>query len=203
MKALYVTDRTSAGDARVEATLAALAGAPDVSVQLREKETPDREYLRRAEIARRTLSPDVLLFVNRRFDIALAAGADGVHLPASGLPLSRVRAGTPRGFRIGVSTHSPEEAGRAIEAGADVVLIGPIFATPSKAAFGPPLGPKVLGQLPPRSEHGAQVFVIGGIREENLDPLEPWRDRIAGVAGIRLFQDSNDPGGVARRISLR
>jgi thiamine-phosphate pyrophosphorylase len=202
MKALYVTDRTAAGDARVEATLAALSG-PDLSVQLREKETPDREYLRRAEIARRTLSPDVPLFVNRRFDIALAAGADGVHLPATGLPVSRVRAGTPRGFRIGVSTHSPEEARRAIEAGVDVVLIGPIFATPSKAAFGPPLGAEVLGQLPPRSEHGAQVFAIGGIREENLDGLEPWRDRIAGVAGIRLFQDSDDPGGVARRISLR
>jgi len=203
MKALYVTDRSSAGDARVEATLAALSGAPDVSVQLREKETPDREYLRRAEIARRTLSSDVPLFVNRRFDIALAAGADGVHLPASGLPLSRVRAGTPRGFRIGVSTHSPEEAARAIEGGADVVLLGPIFATPSKAGFGPPLGAEVLGQLPPPSEHGAQVFAIGGIREENLDRLEPWRDRIAGVAGIRLFQDSEDPGAVARRISLR
>lgn len=203
MKALYVTDRTSAGDARVEATLAALAGAPDVSVQLREKETPDREYMRRAEIARRTLSPDVELFVNRRFDVALAARADGVHLPASGLPLSRVRAGTPRGFRIGVSTHSPEQARRAIDGGADLVLIGPIFTTPSKAAFGPPLGAEVLGQLPPRSEHGAQVFAIGGIREDNLDRLEPWRDRIAGVAGIRLFQDSDDPDGVARRISLR
>ncbi len=183
MKALYVTDRTSAGDARVEATLAALSGAPDVSVQLREKDTPDREYLRRAEAARRTLP--------------------GVQLPASGLPLSRVRAGTPRGFKIGVSTHSPEQARLAIEAGADLVLIGPIFATPSKAAFGPPLGPEILEQLPPRSEHAAQVFAIGGMGEDNLDRLEPWRDRIAGVAGIRLFQDSDDPGGVARRISLR
>ena len=203
MNALYVTDRTSAGDARVQDTLAALSGAPGVSVQLREKETPDRDCLRRAELARSMLGPDVALFVNRRFDIALAAGADGVHLPASGLPLSRVRAGTPRGFRIGVSTHSPEEARLAIEAGADLVLIGPVFDTPSKAGFGPPLGAEVLGQLPPRSEHGAQVFAIGGIREEDLDRLEPWRDRIAGVAGIRLFQDSDDPGGVARRISLR
>jgi thiamine-phosphate pyrophosphorylase len=203
MKSLYVTDRKSAGDARVEETLAGLSGAPDVSVQLRERDSPDREYLRRAEIARRALGPDVALFVNRRFDIALAAGADGVHLPATGLPLSRVRAGTPRGFRIGVSTHSPEEARLAIEAGADLVLIGPVFATPSKAGFGPPLGVEVFGQLPPASEHGSQVFAIGGIREEDLDRLEPWRDRIAGIAGIRLFQDSDDPGGVARRISLR
>jgi thiamine-phosphate pyrophosphorylase len=203
MNALYVTDRASAGDARVRDTLASLSGAPGVSVQLREKETPDRECLRWAEIARSTLGPDVPLFVNRRFDVALAAGADGVHLPASGLPLSRVRAGTPRGFRIGVSTHSPGEARQAIEAGADLVLIGPVFDSPSKAGFGPPLGAEVLGQLPPCNEHGAQVFAIGGIREEDLDRLEPWRDRIAGVAGIRLFQDSDDPGGVARRISLR
>jgi len=203
MNALYVTDRTSAGDQRVRDTLVSLSGAPGVSVQLREKDTPDRECLRWAQIARSTLGPDVALFVNRRLDIALAAAADGVHLPASGLPLSRVRAGTPRGFRIGVSTHSPAEARQAIEAGADVVLIGTVFETPSKAGFGPALGAGVLGQLPPRSEHGSQVFAIGGIREEDLDRLEPWRDRIAGVAGIRLFQDSGDPGGVARRISLR
>ena len=203
MRALYVTDRQSAGNARVRDTLAALSGAPGVSVQLREKKTPDREVLRWAETARRTLGRETPLFVNRRFDIALAAGADGVHLPASGLPLSRVRAGTPRGFRIGVSTHSPAEASLAIEGGADLVLIGPIFDTPSKAVFGPPLGPEVLGQLPSRDEHGAEVLAIGGIREQDLDRLEPWRDRIAGVAGIRLFQDSDDPGGLARRISLR
>ena len=203
MRALYVTDRLSAGDARVRDTMAALSGAPGVSVQLREKKTPDREFLRWAETARRTLGRETPLFVNRRFDIALAAGADGVHLPASGLPLSRVRAGTPRGFRIGVSTHSPAEARLAIEGGADLVLIGPIFDTPSKAAFGPPLGTEVLGQLPPRGEHGAEVLAIGGIREQDLDRLEPWRDRIAGVAGIRLFQDTDDPGGLARRISLR
>jgi thiamine-phosphate pyrophosphorylase len=203
MKALYVTDRLTVGDARVEDTMEALSRAPGVSVQLREKETPDGEYLRRAEIARRTLGPEVALFVNRRFDIALAAEADGVQLPANGLPLSRVRAGTPRGFRIGVSTHSPEEARLAIEAGADLVLIGPVFETPSKAGFGPPLGVKALGRLPLRSEHGTQVLAIGGIREEDLDRLEPWRGRISGVAGIRLFQDSNDPGGVARRILLR
>jgi thiamine-phosphate pyrophosphorylase len=183
--------------------MAALSGAPDVSVQMREKETPDRECLRLAEQARRTLGSEVPLFVNRRFDIALSAGADGVHLPASGLPLSRVRASTPRGFRIGVSTHSPEQARLAIEAGADLVLIGPVFDTPSKAGFGPPLGVEALGRLPRQDEHGSQVLAIGGIREEGLDRLEPWRDRIAGVAGIRLFQDSTDPAGVARRISLR
>lgn len=203
MRALYVTDRRCAGDARVLETMAALAGATDVSVQLREKDTPDRECLRWAETARRTLGRQTPLFVNRRFDIALAGGADGVHLPTSGLPLSRVRTATPRGFRIGVSTHSPAQARLAIEAGADLVLIGPVFDTPSKTGFGPPLGVETLGNLPLANEHGSEVLAIGGISEEILARLEPYRDRIAGVAGIRLFQESEDPRGLARRIAAR
>ncbi len=203
MKTLYVTDRRSAGDARVLETMAALSGASGVSVQLREKDTSDRDCLGRAEIARRTLGRETPLYVNRRFDIAIEAGADGVHLPASGLPLALVRAATPRGFRIGVSTHSAGEARLAIEDGADLVLIGPVFDTPSKAAFGPPLGAEALGDLPRSGEHAAEVFAIGGISEENLPRLDAWRDRIAGVAGIRLFQESPDPRGLTERIARR
>ena len=203
MNALYVTDRRSAGDARVRETMSALSGVPGVSVELRERDTPDRDCLRWAEFARKALAPQNPLYVNRRFDIALAAGADGVHLPASGLPIARVRASTPRGFRIGISTHSATEARRAIEEGADVVLLGPVFDTPSKRAFGPPLGAEALGELPARAEHSCEVFAIGGICEENLARLEPYRDRIAGIAGIRLFQQSPDPRGLAERIALR
>ena len=203
MRALYVTDRRAAGDARVRDTLEALSGAPGVSVQLRERDTPDRECLRWAELSRSALGPDMQLFVNRRFDIALAAGADGVHLPASGLPVSRVRAAAPRGFRIGISTHSAAEAAVAIGAGADLVLIGPVFETPSKERFGPPLGTEALAGLPLRTTHGAEVLAIGGVSEENLDRLDAYRDRIAGVAGIRLFQESEDPRGLARRIEVR
>lgn len=203
MRALYVTDRRAAGDARMRDTLAALSEAPGICVQLRERDTPDRECLRWAELSRNTLGPAVPLFVNRRFDIALAAGADGVHLPASGLPVSRVRAVAPRGFRIGISTHSPAEAALAIGTGADLVLIGPVFETPSKERFGPPLGIEALAGLPLRTSHGTEVLAIGGVSEENLDRLDPYRDRIAGVAGIRLFQESEDPRGLARRIAAR
>jgi thiamine-phosphate pyrophosphorylase len=203
MRTLYVTDRRSAGDERVRETMAALSGAPGVTVQLREKDTPDRDCLGRAEFARQTLAPQTPLYVNRRFDIALAAVADGVHLPASGFPLARVRSATPRGFRIGVSTHSPVEARRAIEEGADLVLIGPIFDTPSKRAFGPPLGARALGELPRLDEHSSEVYAIGGISEESLARLEPYRDRIAGFAGIRIFQESSDPRGLAERIARR
>jgi len=203
MNSLYVTDRHAVGDARFQRTLAALSGAPGVSVQLREKEASDRECFDWAGVARRVLGTTTPLFVNRRLDIALAAGAVGVHLPASGLPLPRVRYAAPRGFRVGVSTHSPGEARLAIEEGADLVLLGPIFDTPSKRDQGPPLGPEALAELPPHSGHACEVLAIGGISEENLPRLEAFRDRIRGVAGIRLFQEAADPRAVAERIARR
>ncbi|MEO8348239.1 MAG: thiamine phosphate synthase [Acidobacteriota bacterium] len=200
MKALFVTDRAAIGDARFHATLAALRGATGLTVELREKGAGDRDTLRRAESVREMLGPGVPLFVNSRLDVALAAEAAGVHLPADGLPLSRVRAAAPRGFLVGVSTHSSAEAERAIEAGADVVVIGPIFDTPSKWAYGSPLGTDALEALPPRDEHDADVYAIGGIGEPELELLAAFRDRIAGVAAVRLFQESSDPRAVVERI---
>ncbi len=202
MKALYVTDRGAIGDARFARVLDALAGGP-VSVELRETTGTDREKLALARSVRARLGPDVPLYVQRRFDVALAAGASGVHLPSNGLPPSRVRASTPRGFRVGVSTHSPAEAREAIAAGADLVVIGPIFDTPSKRGFGAPLGVAALAALPSAASHGCEVYAIGGVSEERLPELDPHRDRISGVAAIRLFQDSADPRAAAQRIAAR
>jgi thiamine-phosphate pyrophosphorylase len=193
VKALYVTDRAAVGEDRLETLLSLLKGAGGISVQLREKEASDREALARARRARELLGRDVPLYVNARFDLALAANADGVHLPADGLPLRRVQANAPRGFRVGVSTHSAAEATASIEEGADLVIVGPIFDTPSKRAFGPPLGAAELSRLPPASGHAAEVYAIGGIDSESLPRLLPYRDRIAGVAAIRFFQGAEDP----------
>jgi thiamine-phosphate pyrophosphorylase len=203
VKALYVTDREAVGDSRLRALLTQLSGAPSLLVQLRERESTDRECLSWAETARQSLGPTVRLFVNRRFDIALAAGADGVQLPADGLPLPEVRAHTPRGFGVGVSTHSPSESAAAIEQDADVVVLGPIFDTPSKRPFGPPLGAEALARLPLLSSHHSEVYAIGGLEEGNLGQLDPYRDRISGVAGIRLFQEAADPRAVVERIAAR
>ena len=82
-------------------------------------------------------------------------------------------------------------------------MLGPIFDTPSKRAFGPPLDPKALEDLPPRADHRTDVYAIGGVAEENLDRLEPYRDRIAGIAAVRLFQEARDPRAVAERIARR
>ena len=203
MKSLYVTQRSAIGDGRFRELLSSLSGAPGLSVQLRERDGPDAATLFWAGVARERLGGGVPLYVNGRFDIALASGAGGVHLPAHGLPLGRVRAETPRGFRIGVSTHSPSEAVAAIEAGADLVLIGPIFDTPSKAAYGPPLTPAALGGLPLREEHETEIYAIGGIGEDRLGQLEPFRDRISGVAGIRIFQETPDPAALVERLAPR
>lgn len=201
MRLLYVTDRAAIGEARFEHILDALSGASGLLVQLREKSETDRNLVDLAKSVREKLGGSVSLFVNGRFDVALAAGADGVHLPADGLPVSRVRTGSPRGFRIGVSTHSVAEAARAIDQGADLVVLGPVFDTPSKREFGPPLGTRVLAGLPRREAQGADVFVIGGIDESRIPELVPFADRISGVAGIRLIQEAAEPRAVVERIA--
>ena len=203
MNCLWVTDRRAPGGDRIEETLDALRDAPHLWVEIREKDVPDREVLERVRGARARLGRNVPLSVNRRFDIAMAADTDGVHLPADGIPLARVRANTPRGFRIGVSTHSAAEAEQAIEAAADVVVIGPVFETPSKAAWGPPLGLAALESLPPLSGHGAQVFAIGGIAEARLGELDALHDRVSGVAAVRMFQAAPDPRALVERIAAR
>jgi thiamine-phosphate pyrophosphorylase len=203
VRALYVTDRAAIGDERFRAILESLAGASGLRVQLRERGVPDHEILCQARGARQALGPSVPLYVSRRFDIALAAGADGVHLPADGLPIDAVRRGTPRGFRIGISTHAASEAVEAIGAGADLVVIGPIFDTPSKRAYGPPLGPGALSALPPLSDHAAEIYAIGGIDERNLPQLDAYRDRISGFAAIRMFQDAADARAVLERLVAR
>jgi thiamine-phosphate pyrophosphorylase len=201
MKSLYVTNRAAIGETAFHAILDRLRGAPSLAVQLREKDITDVAYRDGAREAKAKLGAGVSLWVNRRFDIALAAGADGVHLPANGLPPERVKAATPRGFRVGVSTHSAAEANDAIERRADLVVIGPIFPTPSKQGLGPPLGAEALAGLLPISEHSSEVYAIGGVDEERLQQLTPYRDRITGVAAIRMFQEASDPRAVAARLA--
>ena len=198
---MWVTDRASCGPERFEAVLSKLASAPGLTVQLREKTAADAETLALARHARAVLTPGVRLTVNRRFDIALSAGADGVHLPAGGLPVRSVRIHTPRGFLIGVSAHSPEEAQRALDEGADLVVLGPIFDTPSKRAFGPPLGVEALDRLKPLDRPGPDLYAIGGIGEEQLEEIARRRGRVSGVAAVRLFQDSPDPLATAQRMA--
>ena len=127
------------------------------------------------------------LLVNDRADIALAAGADGVHLAATSLSASVIRRNFPKNFLIGVSTHSLAEAQAAQDNGADFAVFGPVFDTPSKRAYGQPLGLDKLREAA-QSLRKIPLLAIGGITLENLD--NTLRAGTKGIAAIRLFNNT-------------
>lgn len=122
--------------------------------------------------------------MNDRADIAHAGGANGVHLTTQSIAPSVVRNTFGEGFVIGASTHSIDEAKAARDAGADFVVFGPVFETPSKAGKGNPLGAKLL-----RDASSAlspfPILAIGGVDRENAP--EVFGAGAAGIAAIRLF----------------
>jgi len=151
------------------------------SLQVRERDLDDRALLDLVLVARRNFPPPHLLMVNRRFDLALAAGTDGVHLPSRGLPVAVVRAALPE-TTIGVSTHSIEEVSRARADGADYAVFGPVFPTPSKIG-GP--APRGLEKLAAAAELGLPVVAVGGIDARNVGAV--LESGASGVAAIRAF----------------
>ena len=124
------------------------------------------------------------LIVNDRFDVAGAAGADGVHLTARSLPASIVREICGEDFLIGVSTHSLDEALTARAEGADFVVFGPVFETPSKQSYGAPQGLEKLREVT-NALHGFPVLAIGGINLDNT--ADCLTAGASGIAGISLF----------------
>lgn len=180
----------------VEAIRTAAAAGVDW-IQIREKDLEARSLagiVRRAMDA--TLGTGARILVNDRLDVALAAGAAGVHLGETSLPAETIagwRSSAGRAeFQIGVSCHSIEAAREAERGGADYILFGPVFPTPSKAAFGPPQGLVRLREV--CAAVRIPVLAIGGVTLENADSCV--EAGAAGVAAIRLFQES--PNAAAR-----
>ncbi len=158
---------------------AATAGA--TMIQVRAKTLGGREL---AALTRRVLdvAHGVPVLVNARLDVALACGAQGVHLPSHSIAPSRLRGTVPPGFLIGVSCHSVEDVARAAAEGADFVVFGPVFTTRSHPDA-VPTGTDGLS----RAVHAAPipVYALGGVTEANA-PL-CIEAGAAGVAGISLF----------------
>jgi len=194
-RSLAISDRTSLPGGDLASWLARLASAAPDAIQIREKDLSDRALYELARQARAVLPASTRLLVNGRLDIALAAGADGVHLPADGPPAAALRARFGAGVLLGVSTHCIEEVERAQSDGADYVTFGPVYATVSKARYGPPLGTGALRQA---ASVGIPVLALGGITLERLDELASTG--AAGVAGIRLFQPPSDLDAVLAAI---
>jgi thiamine-phosphate pyrophosphorylase len=136
-----------------------------------------------------------LLVVNDRIDVALAAGADGVHLPSAGIPPAEARGLVGEGRLIGVSCHSSPDVARALEGGADFATFGPVFETPSKRAYGAPVG---LERLAEAARLGLPLLGLGGV---NLSNAEAVVDAGAsGLAAVRAWLEADDLAAVVRDL---
>jgi thiamine-phosphate pyrophosphorylase len=206
----YVTDRKALGASEpvaqvVNCIRAALAAGVEW-VHIREKDLTARALL---DLSRKAVSAAAehrgncraRVVVNDRVDIALVAGAQGVHLGHVSMPAREVirwcRTGNaPADFTVGVSCHSLEQAREAEKDGASYVFFGPIFETPAKIRFGQPQGiAKLAGVC--REVH-IPVIAIGGVNEENAG--ECIRAGAAGIAAIRLFQEPRIAGELKNGI---
>jgi thiamine-phosphate pyrophosphorylase len=195
----YITDRRALEPRPLLPLIRMAAEAGVDLIQIREKDLPSRELLALVTSAlAATRGTSARIVVNDRLDVALAAGAGGVHLGGESMPAARVRTTLEKlrreSFWVGVSCHSVAEVRAAGAAGADYVLLGPIFDTPSKRIFGPPLGLDVLNQ----AAHDCRIplLALGGVTRERVrDCIEAGA---AGIAGISVFQR---PGASVGTIS--
>ncbi len=158
---------------------AAVTGRPDW-IQVRAKEAAARELYERV---RALLTPGVQVIVNTRADVAIAAGAAGVHLPGGSIAPSLLRAWTGPEFLIGVSCHSVAEVERAADEGASYVFLSPIFASPSKPGYGPALGLAPLAEACRRVR--IPVIALGGVDEQRAAACVAAG--AAGYAAISAF----------------
>lgn len=195
---LLVTDRHQTHGRPLVTVLheAIKAGLP--AIQIRERDLCTRDLLSLAqEIQMLSTAGFVSLIVNDRVDLMMALNLDGVHLRSDSLPPLSVRQLIGPRRLMGVSTHSVEDVQRANQGGADYVVFGPIFETPSKRSFGPPLGLNLLADACRRS--AVPVLAIGGITCERVRDVR--RVGAHGVAVIGALLTRDDIGGAVREFT--
>ena len=192
-----VTDRALArGRDLADVVRAAVAGGV-TCVQVREKDCSNREFL---DVARRVQAvlrgTGVPLLINDRLDIALAVGAEGVHLGQQDLTLADARRLGPAAWIIGISAESVEDARRADAEGADYIGVSPVFATPTKTDTATPLGLEGLRQI--RAVTRLPLVAIGGINLGNA--REVIRAGADGLAVVSAIVSADDPRAAAAAL---
>jgi thiamine-phosphate pyrophosphorylase len=195
---LYViTDRQQSGGRPLLTVVEAALRAGARAFQLREKDLPPRELYPLAQAMRQlTQSYGARLLINDRIDVAMAVNADGVHLTTTSLPASVARQLLGPDRLIGVSTHNVAEAQAAAEGGADFLVFGPVFFTPSKAPYGEPVGLDALRAV--RATVKLPILAIGGIKKANLDQgLDAGAD---GIAVISAVISADDPAAATQDL---
>jgi thiamine-phosphate pyrophosphorylase len=185
-KLCYITDRRAFEPKPLVPWIREAVRAGIDLIQIREKDLATRQLLdlvsAAVDSARGT---STRIVVNDRLDVALSLGAAGVHLGTHSIPARAVRSCVAREFLVGVSCHSLEEALAAGSAGADYILLGPIFETTSKLPYRAPLGLAKLREVAGRMK--IPLLALGGITVERVKScLEAGA---TGIAGISLFQN--------------
>jgi thiamine-phosphate pyrophosphorylase len=195
-----VTDTALAGARGVPDVVRAAVAGGVTAVQVRDKTASRRELYQLTLAVREVLVPGVALVVNDAVDVALLAGADGVHVGQSDLPAAEVRAliGPDRLLGLSVGTDDELAAALALPPGTlDVVGLGPVWATPTKPEAATALGPGGVAAL-------AGKAAAGGLRSVAIGGISPERAAaVTGVDGICVVSAicaAPDPAAAARRL---
>ena len=194
-----VTDRALSRGRKTAAIVREAVAGGVTCVQLREKNGGTREFLEEARAVQAALrGTGVPLIVNDRVDVALAIGADGVHLGQRDMPIADARRLGPPGWIIGVSAESAEDAIRAERDGADYVGASPVFATPTKTDHAEPLGLDGLRRM--RAAVKLPLVAIGGIHPGNArEVILAGADGLAVVSAIVAADDPRAAAEILRR----
>jgi thiamine-phosphate pyrophosphorylase len=197
LRLCLVTDRMQTGGRDLLAVVGQCLGAGLPAVQLREKDLGAVEVLALArELRRLTAAAGAWLIVNDRADVAVAARADGVQRTHTSLSVEDLRVVADRRVHVGASVHSVEEAEAAERAGAEWIVFGPIYDTPSKRRYGTPQGLAALTSTTRKLD--IPVIAIGGITPERVAEL--CDAGAAGVAVISAILTADSPPAATQRF---
>ena len=194
---LVVTDRHQTNGRPLVPLLQRVLAAGTPVIQLRERDLSVREFLTLArEVQAVTASARSQLLINDRIDVALALEGVGVHLRSNSLPVPVARQLLGAQRLLGISVHAVEEAVRAESQGADYIVLGPIYETPSKQLFGPPLGIHTLEKA--CSLVRIPIIGIGGVTAARAREMR--RAGAFGAAVITAILGANDVESATREL---